>query len=40
MGILASLARRLIHQSFKDALLQAPDPEAVVTLVKKEVLGQ
>ena len=22
------------------ALLQAPDPEAVVTLVKKEVLGQ
>lgn len=40
MTILASLARRLIHQSFKDALLQAPDPEAVVTLVKKEVLGQ
>jgi PTS system fructose-specific IIA component len=40
MGILASLARRLIHASFKEALLQAPDPEAVVTLVKKEVLGQ
>jgi PTS system fructose-specific IIC component len=40
MGILASLARRLIHQSFKDALRQAPDPEAVDTLVKKEVLGQ
>jgi fructose PTS system EIIA component len=40
MGILASLARRLIHASFKEALLNAPDPEAVVTLVKKEVLGQ
>ena len=40
MGILASLARRLIHASFRDALHQAPDPEAVVTLVKKEVLGQ
>jgi fructose PTS system EIIA component len=40
MGILASLARRLIHASFKEALRTAPDPEAVVTLVKKEVLGQ
>ena len=40
MGILASLARRLIHASFKEALTNAPDPEAVVTLVKKEVLGQ
>jgi PTS system fructose-specific IIA component len=40
MGILASLARRLIHASFKESLMQAPDPEAVVTLVKKEVLGQ
>jgi PTS system fructose-specific IIA component len=40
MGILAKLARRLIHASFRDALTQAPDPEAVVTLVKKEVLGQ
>jgi len=40
MGILAKLARRLIHASFRDSLNQAPDPEAVVTLVKKEVLGQ
>jgi PTS system fructose-specific IIA component len=40
MGILASLARRLIHASFKQALMEAPDPESVVTLVKKEVLGQ
>jgi PTS system fructose-specific IIA component len=40
MGILAKLARKLIHASFRDSLNQAPDPEAVVTLVKKEVLGQ
>ena len=40
MGILAKLARKLIHASFRDSLLQAPDPEAVVTIVKKEVLGQ
>ena len=40
MGILAKLARRLIHASFREALHQAPDPEAVVTLVKKEVLGE
>jgi PTS system fructose-specific IIA component len=40
MNILASLARRLIHASFKEALRTAPDPEAVVNLIKKEVLGQ
>jgi hypothetical protein len=40
MNILASLARRLIHASFKEALRTAPDPDAVVNLVNKEVLGQ
>ena len=40
MGILASLARRLVHASFREALQSAPDPDAVVNLVKKEVLGQ
>jgi PTS system fructose-specific IIA component len=40
MSILASLARRLVHASFREALQSAPDPEAVVNLVKKEVLGQ
>jgi PTS system fructose-specific IIA component len=40
MGILAKLARKLIHPSFRDSLLQAQDPEAVVTIVNKEVLGQ
>jgi PTS system fructose-specific IIA component len=40
MGILAKLARKLIHPSFRESLHQAKDPEAVVTIVKKEVLGQ
>jgi fructose PTS system EIIA component len=40
MGILAKLARKLIHPSFRDSLHQAQDPEAVVSIVKKEVLGQ
>jgi fructose PTS system EIIA component len=37
LTILAKLARRLIHQSFRDALLTAPDPSAVVALIEKEV---
>ena len=40
MTILAKLARKLVHQSFKDALLDAGDPQAVVSLINKEVLGQ
>jgi PTS system fructose-specific IIA component len=40
MGILAKLARKLIHASFRDSLHQAPDPETVVNIVNKEVLGQ
>lgn len=40
MTILAKLARRLVHQSFKDALHDAGDPQAVVALIEKEVLGQ
>jgi PTS system fructose-specific IIA component len=40
MSILASLARRLVHQSFRDALRAAPSPDAVVALVEKEVLGR
>lgn len=39
MSILASLARRLIHESFKTSLRNAPDPKAVVDIVNKEVLG-
>lgn len=37
MKILASLARKLIHQSFRDSLLQAPDAAAVVEIVRQAV---
>ncbi|MDQ6614869.1 MAG: PTS sugar transporter subunit IIA [Actinomycetota bacterium] len=40
MTILASLARRLVHRSFRESLLAATNPEAVVDLVNKEVLGR
>lgn len=40
MKILASLARRLVHASFKQALLDAPDADTVVALINKEVLGK
>ncbi len=35
--ILAALARRLVHQSFRDALLSAANPAEVVDLITKEV---
>ena len=40
MTILAALARRLVHASFRDALSTAADPEAVVAVISKEVLGR
>jgi PTS system fructose-specific IIA component len=40
MTILSSLARRLVHTSFRQALLSATDAQAVVELVNKEVLGR
>ncbi|WP_019816201.1 PTS sugar transporter subunit IIA [Saccharomonospora saliphila] len=40
MSILAALARRLVHQDFRDRLLAAADANEVVELVHKEVLGQ
>ena len=36
LKILAALARRLVHQSFRDALLAAADSNDVVTLITKE----
>jgi PTS system fructose-specific IIA component len=39
LTILAALARRLIHRSFRDALLEAPDEAAVVELVTREVVS-
>jgi fructose-specific phosphotransferase system IIA component len=40
MKILAALARRLIHDSFKQGLRSAKTPQDVVDLVDREVLGQ
>lgn len=40
MSILANLARRLVHQSFRQALLDAADPDAVVDLVTREVVNR
>ena len=40
MKILAALARRLIHDSFKQGLRDAQTPQDVVDLVNREVLGQ
>jgi PTS system fructose-specific IIA component len=40
MTILAALARRLVHASFRDALLAATEPHAVVDLIHQEVLGK
>jgi PTS system fructose-specific IIA component len=37
MKILASLARRLIHASFKDGLNQAADPTAAATFITQEI---
>src|SRR6516165_4410508 len=39
MTILAALARRLVHASFREALATAPDEQTVVDIVTKEVLG-
>jgi fructose PTS system EIIA component len=40
MTILSSLARRLVHVSFRQALLDAAEPQAVVALINKEVVGR
>lgn len=37
LTILAALARKLLHQSFRDSLLSADSPSDVVDLVTKEV---
>jgi PTS system fructose-specific IIA component len=40
MQILAALARRLVRPAFRQALHDAAQPQDVVTLIDKEVLGQ
>lgn len=37
LTVLAALARRLVHQSFREALINAGDPEDVVELIRNEV---
>jgi PTS system fructose-specific IIA component len=37
MTILAALARRLIHESFRKSLMTAPDAQTVVDIVAREV---
>jgi len=40
MTILAKLARRLVHASFKESLLAATSANDVVSIVNREVMGQ
>ncbi len=35
--VLSKLARRLVHQSFRTALREAPNAEAVVTILKEQI---
>jgi PTS system fructose-specific IIA component len=39
MTILAALARRLVHASFREALLEAADPHTVADFITREVSG-
>ncbi len=38
LKILAALARRLVHESFRTSILQAPDAGAVADIVTREVV--
>jgi len=38
LQILAALARRLVHQSFRDSLREAPDAQTVADVVTREVV--
>lgn len=40
MTILAALARRLVHASFREALSNETDPHAAAELITREVSGQ
>jgi len=39
MTILAALARRLVHASFREALTEVADPDAAAELITREVSG-
>lgn len=38
LTILAALARRLVHESFRTSLVEAPDAETVAAIVTREVV--
>ena len=40
MTILAALARKLVHVSFRQSLLDAPDAASVARTVMEEVYGR
>lgn len=40
LTILAALARKLVHASFRQSLLEAPDAAAVASTVMREVYGR
>ncbi|MFB9377965.1 PTS sugar transporter subunit IIA [Kineococcus gynurae] len=40
LTILAALARKLVHASFRQSLLEAPDAESVAATVLREVYGR
>lgn len=40
LKILAALARRLVHESFRSSIQQAPDAGAVADIVNREVVPQ
>ncbi len=40
LKILAALARRLVHESFRSSILQAPDAGEVADIVNREVVPQ
>ena len=37
VSVLSKLARRLIHESFRTALREAPSAEAIVTILKEQI---
>ncbi len=37
VSVLSKLARRLVHESFRTALRQAPSAEAMVTILKEQI---
>ena len=39
LKILAALARKLVHESFRNSLKEAPDAQTIADLISREVVG-